>query len=1162
MSNFVHLKVHTEFSISDGIIKVPALVERTLECNSPAIAITDKVNFFGLIKFYQYCMQSGIKPIVGVELHIAGPGDTQYQCTALAMNNQGYANLLVLVSRSYLDCPDQICVDKDLLIEMSDGLIMLSGAVKGDVGKAIVNGDVDRARDCARMWQAAFPDRFYIELQRTSRPFEETYNATAVDIANELAIPLVATNDVCFLFKEDFDAHETRVCIHAGRVLNDQSRERAYSAEQYYRSPEDMAELFSDLPQAIENTYQIALRCNVTIQLGTHFLPNYPVPGGETIDGFFSHLSHQGLEKRLVVLRTQREDWRVEDDARYFARLEFELDVISEMGFAGYFLIVMEFIQWSKDNDIPVGPGRGSGAGSLVAYSLGITGIDPLYYNLLFERFLNPERVSMPDFDIDFCMEGRDRVIAHVSEMYGQDAVSQIITFGTMAAKAVVRDVARVQGKSYGMADRIAKLIPFEVGMTLGKAEEQVDELRQLIADNEEVSEIMEMAYDLEGVVRNVGRHAGGVVIAPSKLTDFVPLYRDEGGAGLVSQFDKDDVESAGLVKFDFLGLKTLTVIDWAVRAINEKRKTQGQVDLDIDLIPLDDPDTFVLLQGAATTAIFQLESRGMRELIVRQNPECFEDIISLVALFRPGPLQSGMVDDFIDCKAGRTQVKYPHADLEPVLKETFGVILYQEQVMQIAQVLAQFTLGQADILRRAMGKKKVAEMAEQRQLFCDGAVKNGVDIDLADSIFDLMEKFAGYGFNKSHSAAYAMVSYQTAYLKTHFPAEFMAAALSVDMQNTDKIITLVDDLKNLDLELVPPCVNTGVFKFVARSNKIIFGLGAVKGVGQGPVDALVKERESGGDFKNLNEFCARLGSSGGNKRSHEALIRAGALDSLVDSSLPKHLTRAQLAYQLKDAMLGAEQSARNDAVGMTDMFGGLDEVRAPVASLPEIPPLTITELLAGEKDTLGLYLSGHPVDEYLSEIRHICPLPISELRSGKRPQLISGLVVSTRMMLSKRGDPMAFLVVEDDSAKVEAAIFPKVFDSCKENISGEGVLVMEGEVQDDDFSGGIKFVVESVYSMEEVRCKYARCIEIKATEKDLKPGFSGRLRQIVQNHKSDACGISIAYEREDACGNVVLGQNWKVAATDSLLSDLRKEFGIELVNFLYSKPGNLQLVQ
>ncbi len=1161
MSRFVHLKVHTEFSISDGIIKVPDLIRRTVEWGMPAVAITDRVNLFGLIKFYKRCMNAGVKPIVGVELHVCGLSGDVFRCTALAMNNIGYANLLTLVSRSYLDHPDETHVDRDLLLECGEGLIILSGGRNGELGQAILRNDHELAREIAFFWQQSFPDRFYIEIQRTNRAEEESYNAAAVKIASDAGVPLVASNDVCFLDREDFEAHETRVCIQSGRVLGDNSRDRLYSEEQYYRSPEEMYQLFDELPQALENTYQIAKRCNVSIQLGSYFLPNYPVPEGKQLDGYFAELSQLGLNKHLELFRVDREGWTQEDEVRYQSRLEFELNVISQMGFAGYFLIVMEFIQWSRDNDIPVGPGRGSGAGSLVAFSLGITGIDPLAYNLLFERFLNPERVSMPDFDIDFCMEGRDKVIAHVSEMYGQEAVSQIVTFGTMAAKAVVRDVARVQGKPYGLADRLSKLIPFEVGMTLGKAEEQVEELRDLISSSEEVAEIMEMAYTLEGVVRNVGRHAGGVVIAPSRLTDFVPLYLDEGGSGLVSQFDKDDVESAGLVKFDFLGLKTLTIIDWAVKAINQSAVAKNDKILDIDRIPLDDVETFTMLQNASTRAVFQLESRGMRDLIVRQKPDCFEDIISLVALFRPGPLQSGMVDDFIDGKLGRTQVKYPHPDLESILKETFGVILYQEQVMQIAQVLAGYTLGQADILRRAMGKKKVEEMAMQRQMFLEGATKNGVDIKIANPIFDLMEKFAGYGFNKSHSAAYAMVSYQTAYLKRHYPAEFMAAALSADMQNTDKIAALVEELKGLDLVLLSPSVNEGVYKFVARDREIVYGLGAIKGVGQGPVDALVTVRTQGGKFRNLSELCSRVGTEGGNKRSFEALIRAGALDCFNESMVSLGLHRAQLTYQLADAMLGAEQTAHNLEVGINDMFGGLDALKTPQRDMPEVPALSAAELLLGEKETLGLYLSGHPVNEYLQEIRHFCPVPISALKAKNKIQYVSGLIVSTRMMRSKRGDPMAFLVVDDGSGRIEAAIFPKVFESCKEPIFSESIVVMSGEVQEDDFGGGLKFIVESVYSIEDARIRFSKFIEIKARSGKLKPGFERRLKNIVKNHAADACPIVLSYEREDACGRMNLGQSWKVAATDALLEDLRKEFGVEQVNFSYPKSASLQLV-
>ncbi len=735
----------------------------------------------------------------------------------------------------------------------------------------------------------AFPERFYVELQRTNRVNDEEYLHAAVPLADRCGAPIVATNDVRFLKQDDFAAHETRVCIGEGRSLDDPRRPRLYSDQQYLKSPEEMAELFSDLPDAIENTVEIARRCNIEVKLGKHFLPDFPTPNGMNIDDYLRHASYEGLEERLAVLWPKDTTPNYEEvRQRYVDRLEFELNTIIQMGFPGYFLIVMDFIQWAKNNGVPVGPGRGSGAGSLVAYVLKITDLDPLAYDLLFERFLNPERVSMPDFDVDFCMDGRDRVIEYVADKYGRNAVSQIVTFGTMAAKAVVRDVARAQGKSYGLADKLSKMIPFEVGMTLEKAFEMEEPLREFLKNDEEAQEIWDMSLKLEGITRGTGKHAGGVVIAPTKLTDFSAVLCDEDGNGLVTQFDKDDVEQAGLVKFDFLGLRTLTIIKWALETIHREQRRRGETELvDIDRIPLDDKKTYDMLQKAETTAVFQLESRGMKELIKKLKPDCLEDMIALVALFRPGPLQSGMVDDFINRKHGRAPLSYPHPDyqyagLEPVLKPTYGIILYQEQVMQIAQVMAGYTLGGADMLRRAMGKKKPEEMAKQRGGFIEGCANNGIDAELAGNIFDLVEKFAGYGFNKSHSAAYGLVSYQTAWLKAHYPAPFMAAVLSADMHNTDKVVILIEECRSMKLRLDAPDVNTSEFKFtVNEDGRIVYGLGAIKGVGEGPVEAIVECRAEGGPFKDLFDFCSRVDLKRINKRTLEALIRSGALDRL-----------------------------------------------------------------------------------------------------------------------------------------------------------------------------------------------------------------------------------------------------------------------------------------
>ena len=1020
---FVHLRMHSEFSLIDSMIRIKPLMKALQAEQMPAIALTDQSTMSGMIKFYKAAQSAGIKPICGCDVFIAETTEadaTISRMTLLAMDSKGYLNLTELVSRSFQEgqIDGKAIIQKQWLADKSEGLIVLSGAAEGEIGRALINRGVAEAEQILRYWIGLFGDRFYLEVQRTGRQYDEDCLHLSAQLAQLAKVPIVATNDVMFVSAEDFEAHETRVCINQSMTLDDPRRLKAYSNQQYLRSAEEMQALFVDLPSALENSVQIAKRCNLDIQLGHYSLPNFPVPDGLTMDEFFGKVSRDGLEKRLKVI-LDATDPKYQAQRKIFDdRLEFELNIICQMGFPGYFLIVMDFIHWAKDNDIPVGPGRGSGAGSLVAYVLEITDLDPLKYDLLFERFLNPERVSMPDFDIDFCMDNRDRVIEYVSQTYGKDAVSQIITFGTMAAKAVVRDVARVQGKPFGLADKLSKLIPFEVGITLSKAVEQENTLREFIENNDEVQEIMDMAYQLEGLTRNVGKHAGGVVIAPTKLTDFSPLYCDADGSGLVTQYDKNDVEDAGLVKFDFLGLKTLTVVDWAMGMINERRQAKGEEAIAIETIPLADEPVYKLLQGAETTGVFQLESRGMKDLIKRQLPSNFEDIIALVALFRPGPLQSGMVDDFINRKHGRAQLAWPHEDyqldsLRPVLEPTYGIILYQEQVMQIAQVMAGYSLGEADMLRRAMGKKKPEEMAKQRSGFLAGSVANGIDEGLAGNIFDLVEKFAGYGFNKSHSAAYALVAYQTAWLKHHYPAEFMAAVLSADMQNIDKIVIFVEECRRMELPLNLPNVNESHYKFTVNSaNQVVYGLGAVKGVGEGPVAAIIEARETSGDFKDLFDFCKRVGSKKINKRVLEALVASGALDDLVPNK-----ERSVLYSAIPDAVQSADQSERNSDAGMMDLFGEIAATADDAASLElayerhiTTRSLTLKQRLKGEKDTLGLYVTGHPIDSYDHELGRFLRCRLDQLMAKKDKQWIAGLVVASRTMKTKRGKTIAFL--------------------------------------------------------------------------------------------------------------------------------------------------------
>ncbi|MBB1485030.1 DNA polymerase III subunit alpha [Oceanospirillum sediminis] len=1164
--SFIHLRVHTEFSLVDGLVRIKKLAARLEELQMPGVAITDESNMFALVKFYKTMQGAGIKPISGADIWVENPEDPvqPFRMTLLAMNDQGYRNLTELISLGYLKGQHQgrNIMKMDWIEEKAEGLLALSGAKEGEVGRLLLADHFDRARSALEKWMALFPGRFYLELQRTFRTGDEECLHGSVQLADLCQCPVVATNDVRFIERDDFWAHETRVSIGEGRVLDDPHRNKSYSEEQYLKSSDEMAELFSDIPEALQNSVEIAKRCTINVQLGKYFLPDYPIPEGMTMDEFFRKVSHDGLTDRLKTLFDVNAPDFPEKERLYRERLDFELETILSMGFPGYFLIVMDFIQWAKNNGVPVGPGRGSGAGSLVAYAQKITDLDPLEYDLLFERFLNPERVSMPDFDIDFCMDGRDRVIDYVADHYGRDAVSQIATFGTMAAKAVVRDVARAQGKPYGLADKLSKMIPFEVGMTLSKAIEQEEVLKEFIANDEDAAEIWEMALRLEGTVRGTGKHAGGVVISPTTLTDFSPVFCEEGGSGLVAQFDKDDVEAAGLVKFDFLGLRTLTIIDWAVKMIHQK---EGNTGFNIDFIPLDDKPTFNLLQRAETTAVFQLESRGMKDLIKRLLPSCFEDIIALVALFRPGPLQSGMVDDFIDRKHGRAELSYPHPDyqlasLEPVLKPTYGIILYQEQVMQIAQVMGGYSLGGADLLRRAMGKKKPEEMAKQRSVFLEGCEKGGIDLDLAGNIFDLVEKFAGYGFNKSHSAAYALVSYQTAYLKQHYPAPFMAAVLSTEMQNTDKVVTLVEECRNMELPLTPPDVNAGDFKFsVNDDGEIVYGLGAIKGVGEGPIEAIVAAREAGGAFSDLFDFCARTDSRKLNKRTMEALIRSGAVDKLGPPDVESWgARRAIMLASLEDAFKSAEQSSRNADIGMMDMFGELEAETDsdPYGEYRKVREWTDKERLKGEKDTLGLYLTGHPFDEYEQEVRRFARNKLSELQPGREPQKLAGLIIDIRTMKSKKGDTIAFVTLDDRSGRTEVSVFGELYEANRGQLQKDQLVVIEGEVSFDDYSGSLRVRAKQVTGLLESRIRYSKGLRLHWQSDALGSKsinlLKTKLKPFTVPAPEQGVPVIIDYQRPDVRGLMRLGPEWYVVPSDELIYSLYDGFGLNNVHLSY----------
>ncbi|EOW9460336.1 DNA polymerase III subunit alpha [Vibrio cholerae] len=1154
---FIHLRIHSDFSMVDGLSKVPPLVKKVAAMGMPAMALTDFTNLCGLVKFYSTAHNCGVKPIIGADFTLQSEefGDELTKLTLLAKNNVGYKNLTLLISKAYLrgHVQHQPVIDKAWLVEHAEGLIVLSGGKSGEVGRALLKGNQQQVERCIEFYQTHFADHFYLELIRTGRADEESYLHFALDVAEQYDLPVVATNEVVFITEGSFEAHEIRVAIHDGYTLEDPRRPKNYSPKQYLRSEAEMCELFADIPEALANSVEIAKRCNVTVRLGEYFLPNFPT-GGMAIEDFLVMKSREGLEERLEFLFPDPEV-RAKRRPEYDERLQVELDVINQMGFPGYFLIVMEFIQWSKDNDIPVGPGRGSGAGSLVAYALKITDLDPLEYDLLFERFLNPERVSMPDFDVDFCMDKRDQVIDHVAEMYGRDAVSQIITFGTMAAKAVIRDVGRVLGHPFGFVDRISKLVPPDPGMTLEKAFIAEPALQELYDADEEVKELIDKCRILEGCTRNAGKHAGGVVISPTAITDFAPIYCDAEGNFPVTQFDKNDVETAGLVKFDFLGLRTLTIIDWALGLVNPRLKKAGKPPVRIEAIPLDDARSFRNLQDAKTTAVFQLESRGMKELIKRLQPDCFEDIIALVALFRPGPLQSGMVDNFIDRKHGREAISYPdekwqHESLKEILEPTYGIILYQEQVMQIAQVLSGYTLGGADMLRRAMGKKKPEEMAKQRAVFQEGAEKNGVDGELAMKIFDLVEKFAGYGFNKSHSAAYALVSYQTLWLKTHYPAEFMAAVMTADMDNTEKVVGLVDECKNMGLTVLPPDINSGLYRFNVDDNgAIVYGIGAIKGVGEGPIEAILEARNKGGYFKDLFDFCARIDLKKVNKRVIEKLILAGALDRLGPH-------RAAMMASVDDAVRAASQHHQAEAFGQADMFGVLtdapEEVEQKYTQVPEWPEKVRLE---GERETLGLYLTGHPVDEYLKELTKYTSCRLNEAAPTRRDQslTVAGLVIAARVMTTKRGTRIGLMTLDDRSGRMEVMLYSEALDRYAEWLEKDKILVVSGQVSFDDFNGGLKMSAREVMDLGSAREKFARGLSISILQSQIDQQFFERFSHILEPHRAGTVPVNVYYQRPDARARLTLGTEWRVTPSDTLLDELKQLLGHDQVELEFN---------
>ncbi len=1096
---FVHLRLHTEFSVVDGTNRIDDVIAAAVADNQPALAITDLSNLFGAIKFYKQARAKGTKPVLGAEIFLEGLGTDPTALTRMVLlvqNKQGYLNISELLARGFTQnvVKNQAVIKLAWLQELNEGLICLSGAQAGPVGQALVQGDAERAREVALQLAGVFPHRFYLELQRAGRTEDEAHVTAAVQLAARIRLPVVATHPVQFTTPDDFEAHEARVCIADGEILGNAKRVRKFTREQYFKSSAEMQALFADVPSAIANTVEIAKRCSLTLVLGKPQLPEFPTPlvNGQrmTPDEYFRYASHEGLKERMAHLYPDSVE-REKQMPQYLERLEFELTTILKMGFPGYFLIVGDFINWAKNNGCPVGPGRGSGAGSLVAYALKITDLDPIRYKLLFERFLNPERVSMPDFDIDFCQTNRNLVIDYVKEKYGKDAVSQIATFGTMAARGVVRDVGRVLDMSYTFCDGISKLIPNKPGTNVtlqlpptdGKkndkyvyASEAEPILAEREANEEDVKTLLELARKLEGMTRNIGMHAGGVLIAPGKLTDFCPLYQQPGSESAVSQYDKDDVEAIGLVKFDFLGLATLTILEIAREFIMKRHP--GQENFAYENLPLDDARVYKLFSDGKTEAVFQFESSGMQRMLKDAKPSRLEDLIALNALYRPGPMD--LIPSFVARKHGREVTEYPHPLVAEMLSETYGIMVYQEQVMQTAQILGGYSLGGADMLRRAMGKKKAEEMAEHRAIFRAGAAKNDIDEAKADEIFDLMEKFAGYGFNKSHAAAYSLLAYHTAWIKVHYTAEFFCANMTVEMDDTDKLKVLFEDAEKMGLSFEPPNINRGRYRFEPISNKEIrYGLGAIKGTGQQAIDAIVAAREGKGPtseegpFTSLFDFARRVDRSRLNKRCVEALIKAGAFDTL-------QLNRASLVASIDRAFDFAAASAANaNQHGLFDMGGDDDHGSSTQEpDLVDAMPWGIKERLTYEKTAVGFYLSGHLFDEVTLEVRRFAKRQLDELLDTREPQLLAGIVTDLRVINGQRGK-LGLFKLDDKSAAIEARAEESLLIAHKNQLKDDELIIVMGKVQNDRFSGGKQLTVTQIWDLEQARCRFGKYLRV-----------------------------------------------------------------------------------
>ena len=1147
--SFIHLHLHTEYSLADGLIKITDLASTVANMNMPAISITEKNNVFSAIKFYRAMRNQGIKPLIGADLNLVTEKKDEFSnILLLCQHIDGYKNLSKLITKSYTEGQylGNPMIHFDWLKKYNDGLIVIDCADNGNFTKIFTSNDNLNTNKTVENLLSLFPNRYYLELQRIGRKDEDLLVSNTLDYSEKFNIPVVATNNVRFLEETSFEAHEARVCIYQGFTLDDPRRPREYTNQQYVRSSEEMEDLFSDIPEAITNSFNIAQRCNVEFNLGKNFLPYFPVDENETQD---QRLINESTKKLNEILSEYEENTELQSE-EYHQRLQKELDVIISMGFSGYFLIVADFIRWAKENTIPVGPGRGSGAGSLVAYSLNITELDPIKYDLLFERFLNPERISLPDFDVDFCMDHRDEVINYVSTKYGNDHVSQIITFGTMAAKAVVRDVGRVLGFPYGFVDQIAKLIPFDLAMTmtLDRALSEEQALKKRYKSEDDVKLLIDLAKKLEGITRNAGRHAGGVVIAPDPLFNYMPLYCEQTSQTIVTQFDMSDVEDIGLVKFDFLGLRTLTIIDWALKDINRIRKNNGESIIDIRKIKLDDTLTYNLIQSTKTTAVFQLESDGMKKLIKRLKPDKFDDLIALVALFRPGPLQSGMVDDFIERKSGAT-VRYMHDDLEHALKPTYGIILYQEQVMQIAQTLAGYTLGAADLLRRAMGKKKPEEMAKQRIIFTEGCIARGIEDRQSTRIFDLMEKFAGYGFNKSHSAAYALVAYRTAWLKAHYPAAFMAAVLSSDMDNTDKIVTLLEEIRRMQIKVLPPSVNQGQYSFTVTDNKTIsYGLGAIKGVGLSAIEVIIKAREAGNDYLSLFDFCKRVDLRKANRRVLEALIRSGSMDFF-------EVSRSTLSHNLSKAISLSEQYSKNNISGQNDMFG-LDVINENEEDNMDISQYTIVpnwddkERLMGEKETLGFYLKGHPIIRYEDELQKIISTRLNECKLGN--VLVAGYIMGIRTRTGSRGR-MAEIRLDDRTAQILINVYSDEYQKYRNLLLKDQLIIIKGKAIEDDYvDRGISIRANQIFSLDQIR-KESSSLILNIEKIYISNGGLEKLKKTISPYRNGCSKVYIRYNNGKAIADLNLGDEWNLTINDDLLDKLSESIGKENIKIDYN---------